>query len=184
MRDMVETIKLEEGKVTMCDMPILFVFTKSVYYMQKELEGVLGEKWKRMMYECGKNDAMITVSGFFTLFQNEDKIKELLLVGKPDPLNKAESMQFFTDQFNKMGLGRVEMAETDTKKLSFVLRFYFSPVAQAYLEHEKSTEPVCHYFSGLWSGASSTFYPGLEAFEKKCMSRGDPYCEFEVKMRR
>jgi predicted hydrocarbon binding protein len=178
---MIETLKLEEGQVTMCDLPIIFSFTKSIYYTQKELEKVLGDKWKRLIYECGKNDAMFVVSSYLKLSQNQEEITELLLAGKPNYKNKVESLQFCGDQFNKMGLGYIENVAQDVNKLRFVLRFYFSPIGQAYLEHEKTKEPVCHYFSGLFAGTTSIMYPGSESIETKCIAKGDPYCEFELR---
>jgi hypothetical protein len=43
---MVDTIKLEKGKVTMNGVPFTFVFMTSAYFMYKELEKALGEDSK------------------------------------------------------------------------------------------------------------------------------------------
>lgn len=180
MKQMVETLKVEEGKVAICNTPFIFTFTKSIYYMQKELEKVLGEKWKKIMYDCGKNDADMLMSGYFSMFYGEKEAKELMFSRKLDVPSRVKFVGFCNDQFNKAGMGRAELAENDIMKPVVVEKLYFSPIALAYLEHEKSTEPVCYYFAGFFSGGASTACPGLEAVETKCMAKGDPYCEFVV----
>jgi predicted hydrocarbon binding protein len=175
MKHMIETMKLEKGKVTMCDMPFIFTFTKSIYYIQKELEKVLGEKWKKIAYECGKLDGIVCNSNYLALFQDDPKIKKLYS-------NKFEAFKFCVAEFNKMGKGKLEIIEADTVKIRFLLRFHFNGIALAYLEHEKTTEPICCHFAGVFAGATDIIYPGAEAVETKCMAKGDPYCEFVIEI--
>ena len=175
MKHMVETIKLEEGKVTMCNMPIIFTFTKSMYYIQKELETALGERWKKIVYECGKLDGTVCNSNYLALFHNDSEVKKLYS-------NKFEAFKFCVAEFNKMGKGKLEIIEVDTDKIHFVLRFYLNGIALAYLEHEKTTEPVCYHFAGVFAGATSVIYPGVEVVETKCMAKGDQYCEFVAEL--
>ena len=182
MKHMIETMKLEKGKVTMCDMPFIFTFTKSIYYMQKELEKVLGEKWKKIFYERGREDGMFTNTNYLAMFRDEPRIKKLLLADKPDSQNKIDSLKFGLNEFNKLGLGKVELVSADSAKPRFIFRYYFSPIALAYLEHKKTTEPMCYHFTGVWAGGTSILYPGVEAVETKCMAKGDPYCEFIVEI--
>lgn len=175
MKHMIETMKLEEGKVTMCDMPLIVTFTKSIYYMQKELEKVAGEAWKKIAYECGKIDGTVCNSNYFALFHDDLEIKKLYS-------NKFEAFKFCVAEFNRMGKGRLEIVKADSDKIYFVLRFYLNGIALAYLEHEKTTEPICYHFAGVFAGATQIIYPGVEAVETKCMAKGDPYCEFVVEI--
>lgn len=168
---MVETIKLEEGRITLCNMPIIFTFTKSMYYMQKELEKVLGEKWKKNVYASGKIDGVVCNSNYVAIFYDDPELKKLFS-------DKFEAFKFCVGEFNKLGKGKLGIIEADTDKIRFVLRFYLNGIALAYLEHEKTTEPVCYHFAGVFAGATSVIYPGVEVIETKCMAKGDSYCEF------
>jgi len=170
---MIDTLKIEDGQVTMNGVPFTFTMTKSIYYTQKELEKIIGDAWKRLFYERGRIDAVATVAGFLGMFPNAPQINKLLA-------DRLEGVRFSMNEYNKMGLGRAEMIKADPEKPLFVFRYYFSPGAAAYIEHEKSKEPVCYHFAGICAGAVSIFYPGVEATEIKCMAMGDPYCEFVV----
>jgi predicted hydrocarbon binding protein len=45
-----------------------------------------------------------------------------------------------------------------------------------------SSEPQSHYIRGVLDGFfSSLFKVEMEAKETKCIAKGDPYCEFEIK---
>lgn len=175
LKHMIETIKLEEGRVTLCNMPIIFTFTKSMYYIQKELENTLGEKWKKIAYECGKIDGFECNSNYIAIFHDNPELKKLFS-------NKFEAFKFCVGEFNKMGKGKLEIVETDADKVHFVLRFYLNGIALAYLEHEKTTETVCYHFAGVFAGATNAIYPGVEVIETKCMAKGDPYCEFVAEL--
>ena len=175
MKHMVDTIKLEEGKVTMCNLPLTFTFTKSVYYTQKELEKTLGDKWKKIVYECGKIDGAVCNSNFAAMFHTDPDMIKLIS-------DKSQGFNFCVTEYNRMGKGKLEAIKGDTEKFSFILRMYFSPIALAYLEHEKITEPVCYHIAGLFVGAGNIFYPGIEAVETKCLAKGDPYCEFVIEI--
>jgi len=170
LKHMIDTLIIEDGKVLMNGVPFTFTMTKSIYYTQKELEKIIGDKWKRLFYERGRTDAIATVAGYLAMFHNKQEIKKFLS-------DRLEGVKFSMDEYNRMGLGRAEMVTGDPERQIFVFRYYFSPSALAFLEHEKSKEPICYHFAGICAGAVSIFYPGIEATELKCMAMGDPYCE-------
>jgi predicted hydrocarbon binding protein len=163
---MTDTLKLEEGKVTICNVPFTFTLTKSVYYLQKELEKVLGDKWKKIAYECGKIDGAVCNSNFAAMFHNDPDLMKIIT-------DKSLGFDFLVAEYNKMGKGKLEIVKENTEKFSFILRMYFSPIALAYLEHETAKEPVCYHISGLFIGGANIFYPGIEGVETKCMAKGD-----------
>jgi predicted hydrocarbon binding protein len=172
---MIDTMKLEKGEVTLCNMPIIFTFTKSMYYMQKELEKALGEKWKKIVYDCGKIDGLVVNQNYVAMFHDDSEVQKLYS-------NKFEAFKFCVAEFNKLGKGKLEIIEADTAKIHIVLRFYLNGIALAYLEHEKTTEPICCHFAGVFAGATDVIYPGVEVVETKCMAQGYPYCEFVAEL--
>ncbi len=175
MKHMIETMKLEKGKVKMCGVPYIFTFTKSVYHTQKELEKIFGNSWKKIVYECGKIDSINTVSNYFAMFRDDPEVQKIFS-------DRLESFKFCIKEFNRMGKGRLEIISADSDKPHFILRMYFSPIALAYLDYERSKEPVCNHFAGIWAGGANVFYPGIESTETKCIAKGDPYCEFVIEI--
>lgn len=176
MPNFVDTLKLEKGKVTFNGVPFTFGLLKSTYYMEKELEKVLGDDWKRVMYECGLNESRDALQGYTSLFHNNFGVQRLIhLLGGP-------LLNFLLYQWNKLGIGRLELISHDYSKMQFVLRLHFSPEALTYLEHEKSKEPVCYEALGNMMGGAELIYPGIRGIETKCLAKGDPYCEFLFKM--
>ena len=169
---MIDTLKVEEGSVTLNDIPYTFTMLKSIYYVQKELEDLLGEKWKRIVYERGKADALDTVFGYISLVRSIP-IQKIISI-----FDRSVGFKFYVDEYNRLGIGRVEVKESIPEKPLFVFRLYFSPIGLTYSEHEKTNEPVCHQFAGILAGGANNVYPGIEATEKKCIAKGDPYCEF------
>jgi predicted hydrocarbon binding protein len=172
---MIETLKLEEGKVTMCNVPFIFTFTKSIYYTQKELQKVAGDSWKKIAYECGKTDVTVLQSNYFAMFHDDPEVKNLIS-------DRLASFEFCVDEFNKMGKGKLEIIEEDAEKFRFILRMHFCGIALAYLEHEMTLEPICYNFAGIFAAGTNSFFPGVEAVETKCMAKGDPYCEFIIEV--
>jgi len=175
MKHMIETLKLDEGKVTMCNMPFIITFTKSIYYMQKELELVAGDSWKKIAYECGKIDVTVLQSNYFAMFHDDPEVKKLIT-------DRLAGFEFCVNEFNKMGKGKLEIIEEDADKFRFILRMHFCGIALAYLEHVTTTEPVCYHFAGIFAAGTNSFFPGVEAVETKCVARGDSYCEFIIEV--
>ena len=169
---MIDTLKVEEGSITLNNVPYTFTMSKSIYYIQKELESLLGEKWKRIVYERGKADALDTVFGYISLIRGIPLQKIMSI------FDRSVGFKFYVDEYNRLGIGRVEVKESIPSKPLFVFRLHFSPVGLAYLEHQKSTDSVCYHFAGVLAGGANNVYPGIEATETKCIGKGDPYCEF------
>jgi len=168
----VDNLKLEKGKVTLNSIPVTFTLLKSVYYQQKELKKVLGDNWKKLAYERGRDDSRDALQAYLTLLRNEPEMQKLM----SSPV--VEAIKFLMHQYNTLGLGRVELITEDLSKPLFVFRLHFSPIALVYLEHEQAKESVCYHFGAFCAGAIGLFCPGIEARETKCMAKGDPYCEF------
>lgn len=169
---MVDTINLKDGKLTVSGVPFTFVLMKSAYYQYKELEKALGEDWKKLVYERGKRESEESIKAYLSIFHNDPNVQKLIgLFGGP-------LTRFLVSQYNTLGVGRLELIREDSSKPSLVFRLRFSPIALAYLEHEKAKEPVCYEAAGSMAGGLEFIYPGIEIVETKCLAKGDPYCEF------
>jgi hypothetical protein len=78
-----------------------------------------------------------------------------------------------------MGWSLMEVAELDKEKRSATLRFFDDWECGMF---KGSSEPQSHFIRGLLAGFfSSLFKVEMEAKETKCIAKGDPYCEFEIK---
>lgn len=176
MENIVDTIKFEEGRVTMTGMPFAFTLMKSTYFTYKGLEKVLGKDWKRVVYQRGKNESEESIQGYLSILRKHPSIQKIVQVFH-GPLIK-----FLVYQYNKLGLGILELVKEDPSKPLIILRVRFSPVAQTYLEHEKSKDTVCAELAGSVAGGAGFVYPGIEAVETKCMAKGDRYCEFVLEL--
>lgn len=78
-----------------------------------------------------------------------------------------------------MGWGKVSIKEFDMKKKHFEMQWE-STIAQAMLDKfGKQKEVTCSWSMGVMTGALSELTDTkLHAEEKKCIAKGDDYCEF------
>lgn len=172
MKDMVDTIKLEKGRLTMTGLPFTFILMKSAYFTYKELEKALGDDWKRMVYERGKCESEESIKGYLSIVHAHPSAQKLV------SLFHGPLIKFLVYQYNKLGLGHLEIIKEDPSKPLIILRVHFSPIALTYLEHENAKEPVCYELAGSMAGGAGFIYPCMEIVETKCLAKGDPYCEF------
>jgi predicted hydrocarbon binding protein/predicted amino acid-binding ACT domain protein len=78
-----------------------------------------------------------------------------------------------------LGWSLVEIVNLDEEKRSATLRLFDNWECGMF---KGSSEPQSHLIRGLLAGFfSSLFKVEVEAKETKCIAKGDPYCEFEVK---
>jgi hypothetical protein len=79
------------------------------------------------------------------------------------------------------GWGPCEIVELTPEKA--VGKIYNSFEGRSYLSNnsEKSDKPVCHFLRGVMTGLFEEFTgEKSKAEEKKCLSKGDEYCEFII----
>ncbi len=175
MVDLVDTLALNKGRMSLSTVPFAIFLTKSIYYMQEELKKHTGDSWKKILYDSGKTDAFVANTSYLHICAEDQTLKNLLTDNK-------KAIYFLEQQYNKIGKGIIKV-EYNLKQDSIVLLQY-SPIALEYVEHGGSKEPQCYYFAGVYAGSMSIFHPGAEAKETKCMAKGDPYCEFIVNLQR
>ena len=83
---------------------------------------------------------------------------------------------------NLAGFGEFRVHKEDLDKKELTYRLYDSQLAA---EYEKSKYPVCQIPRGLFAGSACfVTRADLDAVETRCLSCGDPFCEFEIKSRK
>jgi predicted hydrocarbon binding protein len=79
--------------------------------------------------------------------------------------------------YSAVGWGRPELTELDFVKRKAKVKFKDCFEC----EGMKSGKPTSNFVRGHLSGAFSAFFGGyVKVIEKKCISRGDSSCEFEI----
>ena len=94
-------------------------------------------------------------------------------------INMNEVVNFLATRLTLHGWATVEIVKLDEEKRSATLRLFDNWECSAF---KGSSEPQSHYIRGVLDGFfSSLFKVEMEAKETKCIAKGDPYCEFEIK---
>ena len=76
------------------------------------------------------------------------------------------------------GFGKIE-ADMDTKSKRIVMKVRNSANAEGVRNSKKT---VCYTFTGLFSGIAETIFGRTMICEEtKCIAKGDPFCQFEIK---
>ena len=79
--------------------------------------------------------------------------------------------------YSAVGWGRPELVELDNAKRRAKVRLY-----DCFESEGVSTgAPACNFVRGHLSGAFTAYFGGyVRVMEKRCSSKGDSYCEFEI----
>ncbi|MEM1563593.1 MAG: V4R domain-containing protein [Candidatus Bathyarchaeia archaeon] len=77
-----------------------------------------------------------------------------------------------------MGLGKPEILETRAKPFKTIIRVYESFECELGVGAKK---PYSNFIRGIFAGLlAQLFNRRMEAKERCCVAKGDPYCEFEI----
>ena len=94
-------------------------------------------------------------------------------------INVNEAVNFLAIRTALHGWAITEIVELDDEKRNVTLRLFDNWECSMF---KGSSEPQSHYIRGVLDGFfSSLFKVEMEAKETKCIAKGDPYCEFEIK---
>jgi predicted hydrocarbon binding protein len=152
-------VSFGKGKIILFGQPDLLVPAKGFLKIQKELEKNGKEN---IIYLAGKEAG-------YNWFEGMSKNRKMFV---------EDVAKWGSDLVTLSGWGTAELKEIkkDEKYLKFNL--INSTIAEIYGE---SKFPVCHMFRGLVAGAAEfTFKSKIDAIETKCISKGDPICEFII----
>jgi predicted hydrocarbon binding protein/predicted amino acid-binding ACT domain protein len=94
-------------------------------------------------------------------------------------INVNEAVNFLAIRTALHGWAISEIVELDDERRNVTLRLFDNWECSMF---KGSSEPQSHYIRGVLDGFfSSLFKVEMEAKETKCIAKGDPYCEFEIK---
>ena len=84
--------------------------------------------------------------------------------------------------FNLYGLGNLKIIHLNNEDKTAILRIVDSTIGLAQLKKAKTKTCECVLTSGILAGIFSyIFCKNIECIEKKCIARGDKYCEFVIR---
>jgi len=157
-------LKLEEGRISLMDVPINIVPTSILRDLQKGLIDTMGY---RNAYE---------------------KIYESAKMGSQEYNKKFIEKQGFSDKRKIIdwqskivtfaGWGFVEIAEINFEKDEYTTHFKNSPFPVIYGKAPYLVDIIPAGF--IAGGFTASLKKPLECIETKCMAAGSPYCEFKV----
>jgi anti-anti-sigma regulatory factor len=163
----------ENGKVCLGEDRMLLFRQDALSVLRRLLNDQLGERLMRAIlsqfgYRCGNGD-------YGTLSKNYNWESEL------DQMSAGPALHTWE------GIVHVEptLLEYDRDQGHFHMRGIWRNSYEAEIHRElfgRSDEPVCHSLTGYASGWCSAFFgKPTVAIETKCMGKGDPHCEFEIR---
>lgn len=168
-------VTFDGSRVYYWGVPMIVLPYSSFSYMQNSFEKEFGKFALDIIYHAGK-------------LQGKNGTNILL---KKYAVKPSESdLSFFMEQSKFVGIGVIEEVKKDVKNNIFTYRFTSSPFAEAYLKQfGQQKKPVCKYGLALSVGALQALTKvftnndkELLSVETKCIAKGDPYCEFEIKI--
>ncbi|MFQ6081704.1 MAG: V4R domain-containing protein [Candidatus Bathyarchaeia archaeon] len=91
---------------------------------------------------------------------------------------KRQILEAIIQQSRINGWGAANLHKYNERKGTVTIRVENNPLAMAWGKAEK---PICYLLGGYWAGAlSEALEREVRCTETKCMSKGDPYCEFVI----
>ena len=156
-------LDFEEGKITLLKQPVVL----SPLYIHVETLKALRKKYGNVADKI-----------FYTA-SKKTGIKYIDLLKKRYKMSKIEMIRWATNSITLSGWGIVKIISYDFSKFTTRIRVKNSVFAEMYGKSKTSTDMILQgYFAG---GASSVFEKNVDCKEIKCISKGDPFCEFFIK---
>ena len=167
-------ITFDGSRVYYWKVPMIVLPMSILSKLQHDLSTKLGPDVNKYLFNLGK-------------IQGENGTN--ILIKKYNFKANSEDLRFFLEQTKFVGIGVLEDIDKDISKYYLRLRNTTSPFAIAYKEiYGLQKESVCNYMRGLIAGASQAVCANVNneeremtAIETKCIAKGDPYCEFEIR---
>lgn len=150
--------KRDSGEFSVITVPAAIISLKTFARIQKDAEKILGAEGAAvLLYEAGKAAGKAWISRFH---------EEWGLKGR-DFIKATE--EFYAE----LGWGKFSI---DTEHLTISVESSF--IARGYGKGE-AKKPVCHFLCGYNASLiTELINTAVDVEEKKCMAKGDRYCEF------
>jgi len=161
----------KEGKIDIMGVGAVIVSAPVLADLFLRMHKAAGKKAFNMFYEAGLNHGR--------------------LIGKVSAerfgINREKFFTQMTDSSNMMGLGLLEVINSDPSTGKAVIRLRDSTVAQEVLKLNGKTKfPVDWFYAGTVSGVFEAFFKKKKFVgkETRCMAMGAPCCELVIEPRR
>ena len=131
--------------------------------LQKGVEAIIGDEASVVFYEAGIRAGKNSTKVLLEEWEERDR----------------EFLKRWGDFYKSAGVGwfKLEEIEIDFEKRNGYIRIKQSFIAE---EYGSSDRPVCHFLGGFFVGVlEEIFGEKLMCKQIKCISKGDPYCEFQ-----
>lgn len=155
-------ISFDEGKIKLLDQPVVItpviIYSKMLQIMRKKY----GKEGDKIFYNASK----------------ETGIKYMTILKEKYRMSKNEMSKWAANSITLSGWGKVKVMKYDFSKCVSHIIVEDSVFANSYGKSKISTDVILQgFFAG---GATSIFGKNVECKEIKCVSKGDPFCEFII----
>jgi len=159
-------IDVRRGTLKLMGHPIMLFRFEFLVAIQRQLEGMVGDTAKDVMYRAGE------LAGLKVLPAMSDHLKNL----PPDRGARELVLQRMSNVWATIGVGRATITHFDLLEGRFAFRIEHGSYPEAY---GPSRRPVCHLWAGWAAGVAKELF-GLivRCDEVRCRAMGDPACEF------
>ncbi len=151
--------------------PLIFGDERAVIFLKRGYEGLikhgrkkLGSGFDAILYLEGYNLGANTFLRWY---------KELADKSSENLLKMAKTL------FQQVGYGIIVIESVNTERAEAIIRIYDNFECELFRGSDK---PESHLVRGMIAGWFSQFFnKNVIAIETKCIAKGDPYCEFQIK---
>ena len=164
-------IDFSEGHLKLFDQSMVMFPTTTYVNFHKKCVG-LGEKGRKLIYDVGWEQ----IKAVFSVFERDYKITEM---------DQERFISLFAPTIKTCGWGDVKIEQMKLEKGGNTIYIITNnPFAQIYKKiHGQQKQGVDDYLLGLLAGGTfAVSGKKVQGKEIKCMAKGDPYCEFRVKI--
>ncbi|MEM2975325.1 MAG: 4-vinyl reductase [Candidatus Bathyarchaeia archaeon] len=160
-------VEPEKGRYhdVLLDCPVIFINTAIYRAWHERLYRIFGTGAATILFEMGRG-------------QGEDAVKIL-----KKKLNNPNSISLGLEHAFYLGWGNFKVSKAQLLKMA-VLKSLTIKVENGFIPRAVGDreEAACHFLRGFFVGAYET-YTGEKCSceETKCMAKGDPFCEFQLK---
>jgi len=158
----------EEGKINIMGVGAVIISAPVPADLFLRVYKAAGKKAFDIFYQVGRNHG--------------------ILIGKTAAkhfgVDRSKFFSQMTDSVNMMGIGMVEIVNSNPSTGEAMYRLRNSTVAQEFLRlnGKKAKFPVDWFFTGNITGIYESVFKGkFTCKEVRCMAMGAPYCEFVAK---
>ncbi len=150
------------GRFSVIDVPAVILSIETFVNFQKNAERILGcDGAAVLLYETGKKAGEKWIGRF----------------SKEWNLNEQSFIEAVQNFYAELGWGKFDITENNVEELFVKVENSF--IARGY---GKSDIAVCHFLRGYNAGLAEVLNGKyLEAYETRCMAKGDDCCEFVMK---